>query len=167
MWQAETERWGDWETYHEALIQYEMAVRRAKRCSLRNCSGLMEVCETSRLVKICSLDCVRTAEGELSSLPDVVLRTLAATHFLVSGWIMHSWRVVEFPLQGDQNHQTTKAECQRPSHMERSCGQSEGYSNLKGTMEFGSVWLQTGFETILTPLCSLFRALIEKFWSGR
>lgn len=84
------------------------------------------MCETSRLVKICSLDCVRTAGGERSSLPDVVLRTLAAAHFLVSGWIMHSSRVVEFPLQGDQNHQTTKAERQIPLHMERSCEQSEG-----------------------------------------
>lgn len=80
------------------------------------------MCKTSRLVKICSLDCVRTAGGERSSLSDVVLRTLVAAHFFTSGWIMHSWRVVEFPLQGDLNHQMTKAERQRPSHMERSVG---------------------------------------------
>lgn len=134
-----------------------MAVRRAKRCSLRNCCGLIEVCETSRLVKICSLDCVRTAGGERSSLPDVVLRTLVAAHFLVSGWIMHSWRVVEFPLQGDQNHQTTQAERQRPSHMESSCGQWEGqgYSNLKGTMEFGL----SDCRLVLKLFCSLMQSL--------
>lgn len=85
MWQAETKRWGDWETYHEALIQCKMALRRAKRCSLRNCCGLIEVCETSRLVKICSLDCVRTAGGERSSLPDVMLSTCGSSTF------SHQW----------------------------------------------------------------------------
>lgn len=157
---------GNWDSYHNLLTKYNLAVRRAKRLSWRNfCNNLEGVKDTSRIYKILAKDkssglgTLEGPNGELIHSPQEILKLMANTHF--PGCIINQQSDLQCPRGAPVRAPTTRwmAAGRIVTHSKiRWAVDSLGPFKSPGHDGIRPICLQKGIEVLLPLLCKLYRA---------